>query len=95
MRPVLSLLMTQDAPGAQACADAPVSHAVMFSSIAALTGPAGSANYAAANAALDSLCHSQQSQGADTAAHGLLELVIVIMLGSSCTVSSPAKQHAN
>jgi len=52
----------------QACVGAPVSHAVMFSSIAALTGPAGSANYAAANAAMDNLCHSQQSQGMVTGA---------------------------
>ena len=60
--------------GPQACVGAPLGRAVMFSSIAALTGPAGSANYAAANAALDSLCHSQRSQGVNPAARSSLDL---------------------
>ena len=37
--------------------------ALFFSSIAAITGPAGSAGYAAANSTLDISAHSQQKAG--------------------------------
>ena len=39
---------------------------LVFSSTASLLGPAGQANYAAANAALDACCSSQQSRGTGT-----------------------------
>jgi hypothetical protein len=45
----------------------PVSCALLFSSIAAVTGPAGSANYAAANASVDAIAHNLQTQGVSTA----------------------------
>ena len=44
----------------------PMVSSVLFSSIASLTGPAGSANYAAANASVDSLASLQQASGAFT-----------------------------
>ena len=41
----------------------PMQSLLAFSSIASLTGPAGSSNYATANASLDALACHQTSQG--------------------------------
>lgn len=48
---------------AAAAAGAPLQQSLLFSSIAAVTGPAGSTNYAAANAALDAAASQLQRQG--------------------------------
>lgn len=47
----------------QALSGQAVDHTVLFSSIAALTGPAGSSNYAAVNASLEAASARLQSQG--------------------------------
>jgi hypothetical protein len=48
---------------AQALSGQATPQAILFSSIAALTGPAGSSNYAAANALLDAAADRLQSYG--------------------------------
>lgn len=47
----------------QALSGQAVDHTILFSSIAALTGPAGSSNYAAVNTTLDAAAGRLQSQG--------------------------------
>ena len=47
----------------QALSGQAVDHTVLFSSIAALTGPAGSSNYAAVNASLEAASNRLHSQG--------------------------------
>ncbi len=50
--------------GWQACMGMPLMGCLLYSSVAALTGPPGSASYAAANAALDVLAAGCLAQGA-------------------------------
>ncbi|MCP4656749.1 MAG: SDR family NAD(P)-dependent oxidoreductase, partial [bacterium] len=47
----------------EACAEDPLELVVYFSSVAALQGPLGQSDYAAANAFLDAYAHWQRSQG--------------------------------
>ena len=47
----------------QALVIGPLEHCMLFSSVAALTGPPGSASYAAANAALDGRAATLLAQG--------------------------------
>ena len=49
----------------QAMSSSPLAAAILFSSIASLTGPAGTANYAAANAVLDACAQDLQAQGTE------------------------------
>ena len=66
----------------QACVGAPLGRLAMFSSVAALTGPAGSASYAAANAVLDQWCQLLHAQGAVFVVHhrrfGQLRAVLAV-----------------
>jgi len=72
-------LVTKIAFHVQAATALPVNCALLFSSIAAVTGPAGSANYAAANASVDAIAHNLQSQGACAAPKEMLNLSALLI----------------